>query len=160
MMMERYPNLNEEVGGAIPGCEISSLLDRNLPCSQLPPMLGHWHVELLSLKRKRKKKKTVGTKQHVHSFLGGKGFRHPTKDECMGWFAQILGNPRILTDYAQKSARHCSAPNHPPLKYRCHIEISNRFTPTHFNEKIGKREERRTQERKTERKTNRQALSY
>ena len=25
----------------------------------------------------------------VHWFLGGKGFRHPTKNECMGWFAQI-----------------------------------------------------------------------
>jgi hypothetical protein len=26
MMMERYPNLKEEVGGLIPGCEISSPL--------------------------------------------------------------------------------------------------------------------------------------
>jgi hypothetical protein len=25
MMMERYPNLKEEVGGSIPACEISSL---------------------------------------------------------------------------------------------------------------------------------------
>ena len=30
MMVERYPNLKEEVGGSIPGCEISSLLDRTL----------------------------------------------------------------------------------------------------------------------------------
>ena len=30
MMVERYPNLKEQVGGLIPGCEISSLLDRNL----------------------------------------------------------------------------------------------------------------------------------
>ena len=30
MMVERYPNLKEEVGGAIPDCEISSLLDRKL----------------------------------------------------------------------------------------------------------------------------------
>jgi hypothetical protein len=30
MMMERYPNLKEEVGGSIPGCEISSLLDKIL----------------------------------------------------------------------------------------------------------------------------------
>jgi hypothetical protein len=28
MMVERYPNLKEEVGGSILGCEISSLLDR------------------------------------------------------------------------------------------------------------------------------------
>ena len=27
MMLERYPNLKEEVGGSNPGCEISSLLD-------------------------------------------------------------------------------------------------------------------------------------
>ena len=30
VMVERYPNLNEDVGGSIPGCEISSLLDRKL----------------------------------------------------------------------------------------------------------------------------------
>jgi hypothetical protein len=28
MMVERYPNLKEEVGGSILGCEISSLLDK------------------------------------------------------------------------------------------------------------------------------------
>ena len=26
-MVERYPNMKEEVGGSIPGCEISCLLD-------------------------------------------------------------------------------------------------------------------------------------
>jgi hypothetical protein len=30
MMVERYPHLKEEVGGSIPGCEISSLLDIKL----------------------------------------------------------------------------------------------------------------------------------
>ena len=30
MMVERYPNLKEEVGGSIPRCEISSLLDGKL----------------------------------------------------------------------------------------------------------------------------------
>ena len=30
MMVERYPNLKEDVGGSIPGCDISSLLDINL----------------------------------------------------------------------------------------------------------------------------------
>jgi len=30
MMVERYPNLKEEVGGSIPGFEISSLLDKIL----------------------------------------------------------------------------------------------------------------------------------
>jgi hypothetical protein len=28
MMMKRYPNLKKEVGGSIPNCEISSLLDK------------------------------------------------------------------------------------------------------------------------------------
>ena len=48
MMVERYPNLKEEVGGSKIGCEISSLLDKNLPGGQLPPMLWRWHVSLLS----------------------------------------------------------------------------------------------------------------
>jgi hypothetical protein len=30
MMVERYPNLKEEVGNSISSCEISSLLDRKL----------------------------------------------------------------------------------------------------------------------------------
>jgi hypothetical protein len=30
MMVERYPNLKEEVGGSFPDCEISSQLDRKL----------------------------------------------------------------------------------------------------------------------------------
>jgi hypothetical protein len=30
MMVERYPNLKEEVGGSNPGCEIFSLLDGKL----------------------------------------------------------------------------------------------------------------------------------
>ena len=34
--MERYPNLKEEVGGSFPGCEISSLHDRNLALACRP----------------------------------------------------------------------------------------------------------------------------
>jgi hypothetical protein len=30
MMVERYPNIKEEVGGSISGCEISSLPDGKL----------------------------------------------------------------------------------------------------------------------------------
>jgi hypothetical protein len=29
MMVEKYPNVKEEVGGSIPGCEVSSLLDKD-----------------------------------------------------------------------------------------------------------------------------------
>ena len=44
-----------EVGGMIPGCEISSLLVINLLASgQLPPMLWRWHVDLLSQKEVNK----------------------------------------------------------------------------------------------------------
>ena len=50
-MEERYPNLKVEFGGLIPGCEISSLLDKTLPGGQLPSMLWHWHVGLLSPKK-------------------------------------------------------------------------------------------------------------
>jgi hypothetical protein len=40
MMVERYPNLKEEVGGSILGCEISSLLGKkNLQGGQLPHVL-------------------------------------------------------------------------------------------------------------------------
>jgi hypothetical protein len=30
MMVERYPNIKEEFGSSIPGCEISSILDGKL----------------------------------------------------------------------------------------------------------------------------------
>ena len=58
-MVERYPNLKEEVGGLIPCYEVSSLLDKDLPCGQLPHVLSHWHVGLLSQKRKEKEKENV-----------------------------------------------------------------------------------------------------
>ena len=44
--MERYPNLKEEVGGSIPGYEISSLLDRYLALACRP-----------SVSKKEKKRK-------------------------------------------------------------------------------------------------------
>ena len=48
MMVERYPNLKEEVGGLILGREISSLLDKNLALACRPSV---------SNKTKTKKKK-------------------------------------------------------------------------------------------------------
>ena len=36
MMVERYLDLKEEVGGSISGCEISSRLDRNLAMACQP----------------------------------------------------------------------------------------------------------------------------
>ena len=51
-MLKRYPNLKEEVGGMIPGCEI--YLTKHLQGGQLSPVLWRWHVDLLSQKRKRK----------------------------------------------------------------------------------------------------------
>ena len=66
MMLERYPNLKEEVGGTIPDCEISSLLDRNLPGGQLPHVLWHWYVGLMSLKKEREKKEMLLLKSHCH----------------------------------------------------------------------------------------------
>ena len=46
------PRSKEEVGGSIPGCEISSPLDKILPGGQLPLVLSRWHVGLLSPKKK------------------------------------------------------------------------------------------------------------
>ena len=48
MMVERFPNLKEEVGSSNPGYEISSLLDRYFPGGQLPPVLWRWPIDLLS----------------------------------------------------------------------------------------------------------------
>ena len=39
IMMERYPNLKEEVGSSNTGCENSSLSNRILPSGHLPPVL-------------------------------------------------------------------------------------------------------------------------
>ena len=50
MMVERYLNLKEEVGGSILGGENPSLLDRNLPVDKLPLVLRRWHVALMSIK--------------------------------------------------------------------------------------------------------------
>ena len=54
MTVERYPNLKEEVGGSIHGCEISSPPDKNLAGGWLPHVLWRWHVGLLSQKQKQK----------------------------------------------------------------------------------------------------------
>jgi hypothetical protein len=40
MMVERYPNLKEEVGDLIPGFEISSLLDKNYTSKMLGTIFG------------------------------------------------------------------------------------------------------------------------
>ena len=55
IMVEGYPNLKKEVSGLNPGYEISSLPDGNLSSGQLPLVLWHWHVGLLSQKNKIKK---------------------------------------------------------------------------------------------------------
>jgi hypothetical protein len=50
MTVERYPNLKEEVGGSIPGCELSSLLDKKnchvVNCILLSAL---WFLEILQL---------------------------------------------------------------------------------------------------------------
>jgi hypothetical protein len=52
MTVERYPTLKKEVGSSIPGCEISSLLDKKLPGDHPPLVLWHSPVGLLSPKIK------------------------------------------------------------------------------------------------------------
>ena len=53
--MERYPNLKEEVGGSIPNCEISSLLDK-IFC-QVVNYLMCFDTGLLAFGIKKKQKK-------------------------------------------------------------------------------------------------------
>ena len=53
MMVERYPNLKEKIGGSIPDCEISSL---NLQGGKLPHVLWRWPIDLMSPKIRQKEK--------------------------------------------------------------------------------------------------------
>jgi hypothetical protein len=48
-----HSTYQEEVAGSILGCEISSVLDRNLPGGELPLVLWHLHVGLLSQQKKK-----------------------------------------------------------------------------------------------------------
>ena len=65
-MMERYPNLKEEVSNLNPGCEISSLPDEktcqvvNYSCA------WRWPIGLLSQDKKKEKKKK---KERVNTLL-------------------------------------------------------------------------------------------
>ena len=49
-------------------------------------------IEVTEGARMKPKHQQAGARQPVHLFLGGKGLRHPTRNECMGWFAQISTN--------------------------------------------------------------------
>ena len=60
MMVERYPNLKKEIGSSIPGCEISSLLDRNQALAYRP---------YVSKKKEMKKKKKGDTTVHGRSTI-------------------------------------------------------------------------------------------
>lgn len=57
MMLEKYPNLREEVGGWNLGCKISFLLDINLPCDQLPLVL--WRLACRPSVSKYEKKDVI-----------------------------------------------------------------------------------------------------
>ena len=56
MVVERYPNLKKEVGSSIPNNEISSLLDKNLSCGQLPHVLWRRLVGMLSQRKEEEEK--------------------------------------------------------------------------------------------------------
>jgi hypothetical protein len=62
MIMETFLYLKEEVGGSIPGCEISSLqyVTEYLPDGQLPHVLWPLPVGRLSQKKKKKRKNKEG----------------------------------------------------------------------------------------------------
>jgi hypothetical protein len=50
MMVERYPNLKQEVGGSNPAMKSPLYRMENFPDDQLPLVLWRWHVGLLSQK--------------------------------------------------------------------------------------------------------------
>ena len=59
-MVERYPNLKEEVGGSIPNSEISSLLDKKLArWSTASYALALACRPFVSKKKKKKKKEKI-----------------------------------------------------------------------------------------------------
>jgi hypothetical protein len=61
MMVERYPNLKEEVGGSIPRCEISSLLDGKT-CQVINCLLCFGaSMSGFCLKKKKKEKEKENT---------------------------------------------------------------------------------------------------
>ena len=61
MMVERCPNLKEEVGSSIPGYEISSLLDINMALACRPLSQKKEKKRKLSLSRKLEKSVTLNT---------------------------------------------------------------------------------------------------
>ena len=58
-MVERYPNLKEEVGGSILVVKSPLYLIEHFPSGQLPLVLWRQHVGLLSQKKKKKKNDCV-----------------------------------------------------------------------------------------------------
>ena len=56
MMVERYPNLKEDIGGSIPDCEISSPLDKFVALTYQP---------FVSLKKKEKNRKKTPELKHM-----------------------------------------------------------------------------------------------
>ena len=63
MMVEGYPNLKEEVGDSIPGCEISSLLDTKT--CQVVNYLMYFGVGMSAFCLKKKEKEEEVGLNHV-----------------------------------------------------------------------------------------------
>ena len=61
MMVERHPNLKEEIGGSIPGCEISSLLDKKTcqVINYLPCFDASLSASCLKREKEKKKRKMI-----------------------------------------------------------------------------------------------------
>ena len=66
----RYPNLKEEVDSLIPGCEISSLLDKkNLLGGQPPRVLWRWPIASCLEKEEEETTTTTTTEDNDHTYL-------------------------------------------------------------------------------------------
>jgi hypothetical protein len=71
MMVKRYPNLKEEIGSSIRGCESPPYLTNYLPSGELPRVLWRWHVSLLSQKQKKKEKRKKKILYHLSNTIYG-----------------------------------------------------------------------------------------
>jgi hypothetical protein len=72
MMVERYPNLKEEVGGLNPGCEISSLSDEILATWSIASCALALACRLFVSQKKRKKEKIACKLLTLNVWLRGR----------------------------------------------------------------------------------------
>ena len=90
MMLERYPNLKEEVGNSILVVKSPLYLKENLLGGQLPPMLWRYPVGRLSQRKRKKEKMKVGMTIFVNIFIRDVIRKVTISD--INWHMTLYGN--------------------------------------------------------------------